>query len=445
MRKYLLNNNTFLFILFGCLYAAWVFWLENYWFFAGMIPLFDLFITRKVRWFFWRKRNKETGKIPFWVDITDTLLGAFFLAFFIRVFFIEAYTISTDSMEKSLLTGDYLFVSKLHYGPKMPVTPIAFPLSHNTMPFTDSTPSYATWLQMPYKRLKGLTSIKHKDVVVFHFPASDTIIREMTNQDYHAVTRMMTRKEVLERFTLKTYPVDKRENYVKRVLALPGDTLQVKSGHVFINGEFMDSIPTLQFDYLVETNGSRLDSVFLSELGLNPETVFYSKSGSFYELPLNNESLELVNSHPDVTSVKKFVNQNLFSGLYTIYPYHKDYMWNEDFFGPVVIPKKGDTIQLTTDNLPLYERIIAAYENNEIRISGEEIFINGQKTDTYIVQMNYYFMMGDNRHNSSDSRFWGFLPEDHIVGKAVMIWLSMPSGGKFPSDIKWSRVMKRIR
>lgn len=445
MRKYLLNKRVLFFIIFGSIFSAWVLWLDNYWFFAGLLPLFDLFVTRKVRWFFWRVRNKETGKHPFWVDIADTLIGAFFLAFFLRVFFIEAYTIPTDSMEKSLLTGDYLFVSKLHYGPKLPVTPIAFPLSHNTLPFTSSTPSYLTWVQMPYKRLKGLTKLERNDIVVFHFPASDTIIVEMQDQNYHAVTRMMTRHEVLDRFTIKTFPVDKRENYVKRVLALPGDTLQIKGGHVYINGHYMDSISTLLFDYLIETKGRVLDSAFLSELGFNPGLVFFSESGSFYELPLDERGLELVRAHPGVTSVKKFENQNLFSGLYTIYPYQKNYLWNEDFFGPVVVPRKGDTIQLSLENLPLYERIIAAYENNEINIRDSTILVNKVPTDRYIIQMDYYFMMGDNRHNSSDSRFWGFLPEDHIVGKALMIWLSMPVGGNFPRDIRWNRVMKKIR
>lgn len=439
------NRNVIIFIILSPLYILWVLWLDNLWFLAGLIPLFDLFITKKVNWFFWRKRNKITGKFLFWVDILDALIGAFFLAFFIRAFFIEAYTIPSDSMEKSLLTGDYLFVSKVHYGPKMPVTPIAFPLTHNTLPLTENTPSYFTWLQMPYKRLKGFTQIKRNDVVVFHFPASDTVIVEMPDQNYHAVVRMMDRIEVMERFTLKAYPVDKRENYVKRVVALPGDTLQIKGGHIFLNGIFADSIETIQFDYLVETRGNPLDSAYLMELGFVPENIFYNKTSSVYELPLHKEMLTLIESHPDVVSIRKFENQNLFSGLYSIFPYHKNYLWNEDFFGPLIVPQKGDTITITADNLPLYHRIICAYEKNTLEIQGDSILINGEITEKYTFQMNYYFMMGDNRHNSSDSRFWGFVPEDHIVGKAVIIWLSLPTNGKFPADIRWNRVLKKIK
>lgn len=439
------RRNLIIFIFLSILFVLWVIWLENFWLLPGLIPLFDLFISKKVNWFFWRRKNKLTGKFPLWVDLIDALAGAFFLAFFLRAFFIEAYTIPTDSMEKSLLTGDYLFVSKVHYGPKMPVTPIAFPLTHNTLPLTVNTPSYLTWLQMPYKRLKGLSQIKRNDVVVFHFPASDTMIVEMSDQNYHAVVRMMDRKEVMERFTLKAYPVDKRENYVKRVVALPGDTIQVKGGHIYLNGNFTDSIETLQFDYLVETSGNPLDSAFLMELGFLPENVFYNKTSSVYELALDEKKISMVQSHPNVISIKKFENQNLFSGLYSIFPYHKDYLWNEDFFGPLIIPQKGDTIEITLKNLPLYQRIICAYEKNKLEIKGDTIFINGEMTEKYIFQMNYYFMMGDNRHNSSDSRFWGFVPEDHIVGKAVIIWLSIPTNGKFPADIRWNRVLKKIR
>ena len=439
------KRNIIIFIILTVLYILWVLWLDNFWFLAGLIPLFDLFITKKVNWFFWRRRNKTTGKFPFWVDILDALIGAFFLAFFLRVFFIEAYTIPSDSMEKSLLTGDYLFVSKVHYGPKMPVTPIAFPLTHNTLPLTVNTPSYLTWLKMPYKRLKGLSQIKRNDVVVFHSSASDTMIVEMPDQNYHAVVRMMDRNEVMERFTLKVYPVDKRENYVKRVVALPGDTILIKGGQIFLNGIFTDSIETIQFDYLLETKGNPLDSAYLLELGFSPDNIVYNQTGSVYELPLDKEKIPLIQSHPDVVSVRKFENQNLFSGLYSIFPYHKDYLWNEDFFGPLKVPQKGDTITITSENLPLYHRIICAYENNKLEMKGDTILINGEITDKYTVQMNYYFMMGDNRHNSSDSRFWGFVPEDHIVGKAVIIWLSIPTNGKFPSDIRWNRVLKKIK
>lgn len=440
-----LNRKLLYFIIWAILYSLWVLWLDNYWFFIGLVPIFDLSVTKKINWFFWRKRNPKNGKLYYWVDWLDAFLLAFLLAFIMRVFFIEAYTIPTASMEKTLITGDYIFVSKVHYGPKMPVTPIAFPLTHNTLPLSKNTPSYLTWLRMPYKRLKGFTGIKREDVVVFHFPAADTVILDMPDQNYHAVTRMMDRNEVLQNYSIKAYPVDKRENYVKRCVALPGDTLMIRGGNVYVNEKFQDEIETLMFDYLVETDGNLLDTAYLKGLEIDAETVYYNPSTSVYELPLENRNLQKVNDHPNVISVKKFENQNLFSGLYNIFPYSRDYLWNEDFFGPLIVPRKGDSIYLTIESLPLYQRIITAYENNHLEMKDSLFFVNGQETKSYTFQMDYYFMVGDNRHNSSDSRFWGLVPEDHIVGKAMVIWLSIPESGKFPSDIRWNRVLKKIR
>lgn len=425
--------------------TLWIVWLENPWFFLLFIPITDLFFFRRINWLFWRIKHPKTGKTPYWVDFIDVVLIAFFSTFILRVFFFEAYTIPSTSMEKTLMNGDYLFVSKIRYGPKMPVTPLAFPFSHNTLPLTKSTPSYLTWLEMPYKRLKGISEIKRQDVVVFHFPDADTVIRELPGQNYHAVARIIDRQEIRNRFNLRAYPVDKRENYVKRCVAIPGDTLQVIGGHVYVNEEFQDHLPTLLFDHVVTTNGMLLEKEDLKKIGYAYSKLSFNEETSIYEIPIAMNEVDMVKDFKHAVSVKKFENTNLFSGVYNVFPFREDFLWNEDFFGPIIVPGKGMKISLTKENIHLYSRIIADYEKNRLQVVGESIFINGKSLSEYTFQMDYYFMVGDNRHNSSDSRFWGFVPEDHVVGKATIVWFSINRNRNFPMNLRLGRILKRVR
>lgn len=309
-------------------------------------------------------------------------------------------------MEKSLLTGDYIIVSKLSYGPRIPNTPLAFPFAHQVLPFTENTNSYLDWIKIPYLRLFGSPDIDHNDVVVFNWPVED------------------------ER------PVDQRTFYIKRCVGLSGDTLEVREGQVYINGKYSDLPEKLQFDYKVQTDVDSINNDSLKALGITEGDRMQNKGEFWFTLTLDN--LGQMKKFPHVTKVEALIDRK---GAYNDYmfPENEHFLWNVDFFGPIYIPKAGDSVKLTKDSLSLYERIIRVYENNELRISNDSIFINEVHSTFYTFKMNYFFMMGDNRHNSADSRFWGFVPEDHIVGKTVMVLMSIDksNNGKSLRGDRW--------
>lgn len=451
------------FAIAAILYILVVIWIGNYLFLLGLGIIFDIYITKKVNWSFWKRRDGNNSTLVEWLD---ALIFAVIAVTLINIFLFQNYRIPTGSMEKSLLIGDHLFVSKLAYGPRMPNTPIAFPFTQHTMPIIKGR-SWSNLVQWPYKRLAGLGRIKHNDAIVFNFPAGDTVVLEEQETSYYEIVRrtareMMqresvgipvsrpsdyymeaARKEVWDRFSIVYRPVDRRDNYVKRCIGIAGDTVFIKGGSVYINGELVPENDTQQINYFVTTNGTTINPKVFERLGIYKSDQAMVSASAYY-LPLtkaNAAALSKLANVRDVTPV--FSRQGEFAPY--IFPYRKTYGWNEDNFGPLWIPAKGITIKIDTSNICLYERIIDVYEDNDLRIDGSKIYINDVVADAYTFKMDYYFMMGDNRHNSADSRYWGFVPIDHIVGKPKFIWLSIDKEASGLKKIRFGRIAKRIK
>ncbi len=450
MKKYFkfLKNKYFKLIFWGGLYLFWVIWLGNYWFLIGLPIIFDMYITKKVWWTFWKKKGVEKQlKMLEWVD---AIIVAGFAATIIRIFIIEAYKIPTSSMEKTLLVGDYLFVSKVAYGPRVPETPIAMPFVHHTLPLTDHTPSFVTWLTNPYHRLAGLNSVKHHDIVVFNFPVGDTVCANYQEVSYYELCRQYGREtvwanQIVNPMTgrklfgdILVRPVDKQENYVKRCIGIAGDTLQVINAQVYINGKPEKNPEERQLKYFVKTNGSPINPKILQKYNIT-EGGQIADNFNDYWFFLTKKNAGKLKSFSNVVDIHPIIATE---GTWNtrIFPHDSLYQWNEDFFGPLYIPKKGATIKLTLNNLPLYRRVIDVYENNDLQVKNGIIYINGKPAQSYTFKMNYYFMMGDNRHNSADSRFWGFVPEDHVVGKVKFIWFSTDKDRDLFHAIRWNRI-----
>jgi len=374
---------------------------------------------------------------------TDAIIFAVIAATIIRTFLIEAYTIPTSSMEKSLLVGDFLFVSKISYGPKIPNTPLSFPFAHHTLPLTENTKSYLEWIKLPFYRFPGLTSVKHNDAVVFNYPDGDTTTLEFqSSRSYYSMCREMGRDFVNKNFTVVSRPVDKRENYIKRCVGLPGDTLNIVDQKVLINGKENLIEGEVQFNYIVRTNGTSINTRLLSDFNITDGGPT-SLPGE-YIFALSAEKAEKLRKIKNIVEVVKILKPKGYFEKY-IFPYKSTYPWNEDNFGPLCIPKAGATVKIDTSNICLYDRVIHAYEGNDLKIKGAVIYINGKPATTYTFKMNYYWMMGDNRHNSADARFWGFVPEDHVVGKAVFVWLSLDKDKTFPSNIRWNKMFRFVK
>ena len=440
------------------IYLLFTIWVGCYWLLLGIPVLVDIYLTRFIKWNWWRKsKNAAVRSVMEWVDAIVFALVAVYL---INTFIFQNYQIPTSSLEKSLLVGDYLFVSKLAYGPRAPITPLSFPMVQNTFPITNSK-SYFDKPQWPYKRLKGFGNVKRGDIVVFNFPAGDTVAFKVQNPDYYSLKKQVGEERLnteTETFGEIIYrPIDRRENYVKRAIGMPGDSLEVKDNQVYINGEMLKNPEKMQLNYFVETNGTRLtekdfrkmeiskdDRILLGAAQLNPLTMAYigiealstGKYNPIYHLPLTKEALNYLES---LNFIVKVVVEPDFGGA--TYPGTYKTGWTRDDFGPLWIPSKGATITLDERNTALYERCIRNYEKNEIYRQGETTYINGEPAAEYTFKMDYYFMMGDNRHNSADSRSWGFVPEDHVVGEPVFIWLSIDKDrGWFDGKIRWNRL-----
>jgi signal peptidase I len=368
-------------------------------------------------------------------------------------------------MEKTLLVNDFLFVSKLSYGPRIPNTPLAVPFVHHTVPVFN-TQSYSEIVKLPYRRWFA-SPVKRNDVVVFNFPAGDTltkefdskspyydILREVESQAYQELknqgqitneaalreqSRAKARDYVWNNYTIKTRPVDKRENYIKRCVAIPGDKLQIKQGILFINDSAAFVSPTSATDYSVKTTNKVLSEEELRDAGIklnyDEESPDFSPSGgNNYRINLTLGEVQILKKIPGVDTVQREIVNNYGN----VYPYDEHFKWSVDNFGPLWIPKKGVNISLTAENIALYKRIIHVYENNNWEERDGKIYINGKDVTSYTFKMNYYWMMGDNRHRSQDSRYWGFVPEDHVVGEAWLIWMSWEKG------VRWNRLLRTI-
>ena len=380
-----------------------------------------------------RKKIRTKSKFLNWIlDWVDAILFAVVVVTLINVFWFQSFKIPSSSMESSLYTGDHLFVSKLTYGARLPMTPLTIPFTHNVIGRSES---YSTSVQWKYRRLPGFRNVRRGDCVVFGFPNGDSVLAKAPVEDYHTVVRFMGREAAVNAFgPVIVRPMDKKDHYVKRCVAVAGDTLEVRDGLVWVNGEQQTVWPGVQLSYRVVTTGRELNPKVIDQLGLNVNELHFSPTLPGYpELPLTAEMLQKVQEMKNVVSVTPAL-QTEPTDYREIFPFSPDYTWSRDEFGPLWIPRKGATVEITSENLPLYERLIRDYEHSDVEAA--------VKAGSYTFQQDYYFMMGDNRHNSLDSRYWGFVPEDHIVGRPAVIWLSTDAGRKFPSNIRWRRFFK---
>lgn len=455
-----LKNKYFKFGVAITIYILWVIWMGNYWFLLGAPIVFDIYVSKKVNWTPWKKRNAKNSTIIEWID---ALIFAVVAVTVINIFLFQNYKIPTGSMEKTLLIGDHLYVSKVSYGPRLPNTPLAFPFAQNTL--WDDVPSFLTWIQMPYKRLAGLDTIKNDDIVVFNFPEGDTVLFESPAQSYYGIiTDEMERlrqqdvasnvkrseseyyslaRERVNKGTILVRPVDRTDNYIKRCVAIPGDSLQLIDGNIYINGKPQKDIAGMQHNYRIETDGLPFNEKVLADMGIASSDNLGS-DGVYYYISLSKENAVKIKEFSNVKSMVMLMSEK---GAYDyrVFPHDPQYAWNQDNFGPLYIPRKGATINISKKNISIYGRIIGHYEKNNLEVKDSVILINGKPATTYTFKMNYFFMIGDNRHNSLDSRFWGFVPEDHVIGKPIFIWLSLDQDKSFPSNIRWSRMFTMVR
>jgi signal peptidase I len=462
--------------------------LKKYWFFLQFVPIVGWFISVAIliefvktfskfkfyehaltvlaaALFFvyigFNKTDKFLGadalknhKKSTWREWVDAAIFAIVAAGLIRMFIFEAYVIPTPSMEKSLLVNDFLFVSKTAYGSRVPNTPLAFPLVHHTLPVI-KTKSYLEWIKLKYRRWFA-SPVKRNDVVVFNLPVGDTVINDEENYGskityYQALKDEFggNRQALWDKLgdIIITRPVDKRENFIKRCVGIAGDTLEIRNGIVYINGKVNDIPPGSETNYILKTKGQVLDLAMLEEeYGIREEQQEISSIGNnYYNVFLTKAQYDIISKLSFVETITPDIHvmpdseRRGTGGIYTFPNDTVNCKWTIDNFGPLYIPKKGATIQLTAQNYSRYERVIRTYERNEFEMKDGKFYLNGKETDRYTFQMDYFWLMGDNRHNSLDARYWGFVPEDHVVGKASLIFFSWDKGPR------WNRIFRKIK
>ncbi|PID92066.1 MAG: signal peptidase I [Bacteroidetes bacterium] len=429
------------FLACGAGIAVLSIWTELWVLLPLILILFDLFITRRVDWSL--RSYGLPPRLLSAMEWTSVVLLAILLSISVKVLFLEAYKIPTPSMEESLMTGDYIFVSKLAYGPRLPSTPLSLPFFHNKTP--SGRKSYSERFKLPYKRLKGYSRVKRGDIIVFNFPEGDSMVIQYPGQNYYSLIRQYGRDYILGEFDILTHPVDKRENYVKRCIALPGDTLLISEGKVVVNNEIRKEAPGQLFKYYVSTQDAPLPDELLDSLKILKSTVSYNPLNNLHVLYLASHHIDFLKDHDAVRSIKRYVEPMLSFQNKEIFPHDPRFRWNGDHFGPLYVPAKGASIHLSVANLPLYKRIIEVYEGNKLEVDGEKIMINDSLANSYTFKMDYYFVMGDNHHNSADSRYWGFVPEDHLLGKARMVWFSVDPKRGLLDGFRKERIFETVK
>ncbi len=455
------------------LYLLFLYWVGSW---MGLIVLpfiYDVYITKKIPWTWWKSLDGMGRTVMSWVD---AIVFALVAVYFVNQFFFQNYQIPSSSLEKSLLTGDYLLVSKVSYGPRIPQTPLTMPLTQHTMPLFGCK-SYIEWPHWEYRRVKGLGKVELGDIVVFNYPAGDTCAVALNADYYGACLELGAQaaaeqgydvpnmnslnreeqqqmydqlyaigKQVIAANTAKfgevvARPVDRRENYVKRCVGLPGQTLMIKDKVIYVDGKAEKTPDEAQFLYQIFTNDNlqypKYDEMCQHLEISDEQRAEWNTSGA---MPVTASVLDKLKRCQVVDSVKEVID----SPIDRLYPLNHQYGWTVDNYGPIWIPAKGQNIALTLDNLAIYERPIRVYEGNDLQVKDGKIYINGKETKQYTFKMDYYWMMGDNRHNSADSRFWGFVPEDHVVGKPLFVWLSVSPDSNPGSRIRWNRLFKWV-
>ncbi len=488
--------------VWSLIYILFIVWVGNYRWILGLPLIFDVFITHYIPWTWWKtSKNKYVLTVMSWVD---AIVFALVAVYFINTFLFQNYQIPSSSLEKTLLVGDYLLVSKASYGPRVPNTPLSFPLVQHTFPIFNCK-SFFEYPQWDYNRLKGFDKIKRNDIVVFNFPTGDTVAVNRQNPDYYTscyqeglafitsqIPGVKPSAELCYQYGREIVkanksgygdivyrPVDRRENYVKRCVAIAGDWLTIKDNQVYVNGKRQEKIPGIQLNYYIQTDGTLLNDETLDNLGVSEEDRMIVENSQnaeqlkllnlnpklpVYHFPLTQDGCQQIRRvkgvkqlkvEPEDISCQTLVDQNrsivkrdgfslsVICSNSEVFPLGMKKTWTRDNYGPLWIPKRGMRLVLNQYNLPIYERIIRVYEHNKLEVRNGVFYINDKATNKYQFKMDYYWMMGDNRHNSADSRYWGFVPEDHIVGRPVMVWLSLDKDkGWFSGKIRWNRLFR---
>lgn len=456
------------------LYVCFLAWVGAWWGLIVVPFIFDAYITKKIPWTWWKElENPVTRTIMSWVD---AIVFALVAVYFVNIYFFQNYTIPSSSLEKSLLVGDYLFVSKMSYGPRVPQTPLHLPLVQHTLP--GGMKSYSELIRWDYKRVHP-HPVQLNDIVVFNYPSGDTCVsnpvyqpqdfycmcysvgRQIVAQNnvvppmdslttlqqrqlfdiFYAVGRQYVAQNVAEFGTVLARPVDRRENYVKRCVGLPGQTLEIRDRQIYLDGQLNKDAENVQYNYRVNLK-QRLPEEMAHDLGISDEDLRDLHHSGI--VPLTAAMRDQLLAATDYVEGMELVDWSKDVG--EVYPLNGHTGWTRDNYGPIWIPARGQSVELTLENLPVYERPIRVYEGNSLRVDDEgNIFINDTLAHSYTFRMDYYWMQGDNRHNSADSRFWGFVPEDHIVGKPIMIWLSTDKDrGWFNGHIRWKRLFRWV-
>ena len=470
-------------------YLLFLYWVESWWGLLVIPFIYDAYIGHRIKWGWWREPEvgPATRFIMGWVD---AIVFALVAIYFLNQFFFQNFVIPSSSLEKTLLTGDYLLVSKVSYGPRIPQTPLYMPLTQHTLPVVGCK-SYLEHPHWDYRRVEGLGKVELGDIVVFNYPAGDTVALNQQNQDYYrmcyqtgdqvlghpaaapgempqlasaAIHPGMSYEEQQAKYSaiytagaaymraqpdlfgdIVARPTDRRENYVKRCVGLPGQYLEIKDNVVYVNYKGQKPVAEeapqdVQYAYEV-TFRQDIPLDLKKELGITDEDLYTQRNGQTVWMPLTSRVKQELEKRTDLVSDIRPARPD----VDWLYPQNMAKKWTTSNYGPIWIPKKGSTLKLTLWNLPIYERPIRVYEGNQLEVKDGKIYINGKQTDSYTFRLDYYWMMGDNRDNSADSRFWGFVPEDHIVGKPLFVWISLdPDYGLFSGGIRWNRLFKRV-